>query len=69
MITMPPTISPISGRAVPTVVITVFVFSNAINAVAGNRVGAILAGTYSPAINGNSGGGLGFTDPNANILY
>jgi hypothetical protein len=43
--------------------------TNAINAVAGNRVGAILAGTYSPAINGNSGGGLGFTDPNANILY
>ena len=34
MITMPPTISPIRGRAVPTVVITCRVFSNAISAVA-----------------------------------
>ncbi len=41
----------------------------AIDAVAGNRVGTIVVGTSSPAINGNSGGGLGTTDPYANILY
>lgn len=43
--------------------------TTAINAVAGNRVGLLISGTSSPAINGNSGGGLGTTDPNANILY
>jgi hypothetical protein len=38
--------------------------------VAGNRVGVITTGTINAAaISGNSGGGLGFTDPNANIAY
>ncbi len=41
----------------------------AVNAAAGNRVGTIVSGTSSAAINGNSGGGLGTTDPFANILY
>ncbi len=36
---------------------------------AGSRVGTIVTGTSSAAINGNSGGGLGTTDPFANILY
>jgi len=43
--------------------------STAFNTVAGNRVGAIVVGTSSAAINGNSGGGLGTTDPSANVLY
>ncbi len=38
--------------------------------VAGNRVGLITAGNTNAAlINGSSGGGLGFTDPNANVAY
>ena len=41
----------------------------AVNAVANNRVGALIIGALSPAINGNSGGGLGTTDPYANIIY
>ncbi len=37
---------------------------------AGNRVGAITSGaTNASLINGNSGGGLGTTDPNANFGY
>lgn len=36
---------------------------------AGNRVGTLLTGAFSAAIDGNSGGGLGTTDPNANLLY
>ena len=36
---------------------------------AGNRVGTLLTGTSSGAILGNSGGGLGTTDPHANIIY
>lgn len=43
--------------------------TTAVNAIAGNRIGTILTGTSSGAINGNSGGGLGTTDPYANILY
>jgi hypothetical protein len=43
--------------------------TTAIDAVANNRIGAILTGTASPAIVGNSGGGLGVTDPFANIRY
>jgi parallel beta-helix repeat protein len=40
------------------------------NVAAGNRVGAIVAGATSGAINGSSGGaGMGSTDPHANILY
>lgn len=36
----------------------------------GNRVGLVTTGTTNAAaINGNGGGGLGFTDPNANIAY
>lgn len=41
----------------------------AIQSQAGNRVGPILMGTSSPAINGNTGGGLGTSDPYANIVY
>ncbi|HEX8877065.1 MAG TPA: hypothetical protein VF777_09975 [Phycisphaerales bacterium] len=41
----------------------------AMDAAAGNRIGAIVVGAASPAINGSSGGGLGTTDPLANILY
>lgn len=38
--------------------------------VAGNRVGPIVTGTLSPAINGSTGGsGMGSTDPFANVLY
>ncbi len=43
--------------------------SAAMNTVAGNRVGTLLIGASSAAINGNSGGGLGTTDPHANIVY
>ena len=35
----------------------------------GNRVGLITAGTTNAAINGSSGGGLGFTDPYVNIAF
>ncbi|MDX2145905.1 MAG: hypothetical protein SFZ23_00145 [Planctomycetota bacterium] len=48
---------------------TISACPTAINAVAGNRIGPIVVGTSSQAINGNSGGGLGTTDPYANILY
>ncbi len=41
----------------------------AMDAAANNRIGAIVVGTSSPAINGSSGGGLGTSDPMANILY
>lgn len=41
----------------------------AMNSVAGNRIGTIVVGTSSQAINGNSGGGLGTTDPSANVLF
>lgn len=43
--------------------------TTALNTAAGNRVGPLLTGTSSPAINGNTGGGLGTTDPNANLIY
>jgi hypothetical protein len=43
--------------------------TNAVNVAANNRVGTIVTGTASPAILGNSGGGLGTTDPLANIIY
>lgn len=43
--------------------------TTAMNVAAGSRVGTIVTGTSSAAINGNSGGGLGTTDPFANILY
>ena len=43
--------------------------TNAIDAIANNRIGAILTGTASAAITGNTGGGLGITDPFANIRY
>ena len=43
--------------------------TSALNVVAGNRVGALLTGASSGAINGNTGGGLGTTDPNANLIY
>lgn len=43
--------------------------TTALNVVAGNRVGTLLTGTSSAAINGNTGGGLGTTDPNANLIY
>lgn len=36
---------------------------------AGNRVGTVTPGTTNAAIAGNSGGGLGTTDPNANFAY
>ena len=41
----------------------------ALNTAAGNRVGTLVTGTSSAAINGNAGGGLGTTDPFANIVY
>ena len=37
--------------------------------IAGNRVGPVVSGSTNAAINGNSGGGLGFTDTNANFAY
>lgn len=43
--------------------------TTAMTVAAGNRVGTLLTGTSSAAINGNSGGGLGTTDPHANIVY
>ncbi len=43
--------------------------TTALNAAAGNRVGTLLTGTSSAAINGNSGGGLGTADPAANVIY
>lgn len=39
------------------------------SSVAGNAWGTIVAATSSAAINGNTGGGLGSTDPNANFAY
>lgn len=43
--------------------------TQAMSVAAGNRVGTLLTGTSSGAIVGNSGGGLGTTDPHANIIY
>lgn len=43
--------------------------TRAIDAVSGNRVGTLLVGNISPAILGNNGGGLGTTDPFANIVH
>lgn len=43
--------------------------TTAVNAVSGNRIGTIVTATSSGAINGNSGGGLGTTDPYANIIH
>ncbi len=43
--------------------------TNAMLIPAGNRVGTLLTGTFSAAIDGNTGGSLGTTDPNANLLY
>jgi hypothetical protein len=37
--------------------------------VAGNRVGVIVTPTTAAAVNGSSGGGLGTTDPSANLAY
>ncbi len=43
--------------------------TTALNTVAGNRVGTLLTGTSAAAINGNTGGGLGTSDPYANVIY
>lgn len=43
--------------------------TTAVTCVAGCRVGVLVTGTSSPALNGNSGGGLGTSDPYANIIY
>lgn len=43
--------------------------TTAVSAVPGNRVGTMVSAPASGAINGNTGGGLGTTDPHANILY
>lgn len=43
--------------------------TNAVNLVANNRLGPLAAATAQPAIIGNSGGGLGVTDPNANLIH
>ncbi len=43
--------------------------TTAVNAAAGNRIGTIVIGSSSAAVNGNSGGGMGTTDPYANIIY
>lgn len=43
--------------------------TTAVLAVAANRVGTIVTGASSAAINGSGGGGLGITDPYANIVY
>lgn len=48
---------------------SIHVCTTAVNAVSGNRIGSIVAATSSGAINGNSGGGLGTTDPYANIIH
>jgi len=37
--------------------------------VAGNRVGTVTGGTTNTAIAGNTGGGMGITDPNANLAF
>jgi hypothetical protein len=41
----------------------------AMDTAAGNRVGQLVTGAFSAAIVGNTGGGLGITDPYANIVY
>lgn len=43
--------------------------TNAVNLAANNRLGPLVSATAQPAITGNSGGGLGATDANANLLY
>ncbi len=43
--------------------------TNAVSLVANNRLGPLVSASSSPAITGNSGGGLGATDPYANIIY
>lgn len=43
--------------------------TNAVNIAAGNRVGAFVVGTFSPAVSGNSGGSLGTSDPYVNLIY
>lgn len=43
--------------------------TNAVSLVINNRLGPLASATAQPAITGNSGGGLGVTDPNANIIY
>ncbi|MCW5775232.1 MAG: right-handed parallel beta-helix repeat-containing protein [Phycisphaeraceae bacterium] len=43
--------------------------TKAVQAPAGNRVGTLLTGAASGSIDGNTGGGLGTTDPYANIIY
>lgn len=43
--------------------------TNAVSLVANNRLAPLVSATSSPAITGNSGGGLGTTDPTANLIY
>lgn len=43
--------------------------TNAVNLAANNRLGPLATATAQPAITGNAGGGLGVTDPFANIIY